>query len=313
MLNYISGDFKSIFHVFPSILLFFGRDDVKWRSCISMLRSSNIMTQVYCEGIYFGAQHVLGPANNSSLARHTKVILCAIWANPKSWAQLVTPPFPKTRGVWSTPKRYVGHMGLESKPGAHPGASRTCAPFAPTMSVRIFGHFWPFSIFLARCALCSAPPPPPCTLDAWTNGPKMVCCLCILVPVTHMPRGRTEAPTHKELAQGECGRFYHFGTCGLNSGHHHAMAHGDLWEPSTCGPTLDWHWVPHQMFSPVSKPSWSNTLGDTFIFGSFSGMPYHPLEYTCTLNGVTFTFTPRLPMGARGATIVWSVWYKRDE
>ena len=120
---------------------------------------------------------------------------------------------PKSRGVWATPKRYVGRIGLDTNSRAHPGPSQTCAPFAPTMSVRIFGHFLPFPIILARRALCSAPP---CTPDAWTNGPHMVCSLCTLVPMTHTPRGRTEAPTHKDLCQGECGQFCHFGTCGYN-------------------------------------------------------------------------------------------------
>ena len=63
-----------------------------------MLRSTDIMTKVCCEGIYFGAQHILNPANNSFWAGHTKAILWAIWANPKSWAYLVGPPFPNSRG-----------------------------------------------------------------------------------------------------------------------------------------------------------------------------------------------------------------------
>ena len=184
------------------------------------------------------------------------------------------PAIPKSRGVWSTPKRYVGHVALGPNSRAQPGPSRTCAAFAPTMSVRIFGHFLPFPIFLAQRALCSAPR---CTPDAWTNGPHLVCSLCTSVPMTHTPRGQTEAPTHKELCQGECGQFCHFGTCGYNCSYHNAMAHEDLWDPSTCWPTLDYHWVPHRTLSPVSKPSWSNTLGDTFNFGSFLGMPKHPL------------------------------------
>ena len=141
------------------------------------------------------------------------------------------------------------------------------------MSVRFFGHFLPFPIFSARRALCSAPP---CTPDAWTNGPHMVCSLCTLVPMIHTPRGRTEAPTHKELSQVECGQFCHFGTCEYNSGYRHAMAHEDVCDPSMCGPTLDFHRVPHRTLSPVSEPSWRNTLGDTFNFGSFLGMPKHP-------------------------------------
>ena len=58
---------------------------------------------------------------------------------------------------------------------------------APTMSVRIFCHFLPFPIFLARRAQCSAPT---CTPDAWTKKPHMVCSLCTLVPMTHTQRGR---------------------------------------------------------------------------------------------------------------------------
>ena len=72
-----------------------------------------------------------------------------------------------------------------------------------------------------------------------------------------------------------CGQFCHFGTCGCNSAFHHAMAHGELWDPSTCGPLLDSQCIPHRALSPVSKPSWRNTLGDTFSFGSFLGLPKH--------------------------------------
>ena len=183
------------------------------------------------------------------------------------------PAFPQSRGVWATAKRYVGHIGLDTNSRAHRGPSRTCALFAPTMSVRIFGHFLPFSIFLARRALCSAPP---CTPDAWTNRPHMVCSSCTLVPMSHTALGRTEAPSHKDLCQGGCGQFCHFGTCECNSGYDHTMAHRDLWEPSTCGPTLDSHWLPQRKLSPVSKPSWRNTLGNIFILGSFLGMPNHP-------------------------------------
>ena len=139
-----------------------------------------------------------------------------------------------------------------------------CAHFRSVLTI--------FHIFGPTCTIFS----PPCTPDEWTNGPYMVCFLCMLVATTHMPRGPTNAPIHRELAQSECGHFCHLGACGLNSGHHHALAHGDLSEPSTCGPTLDSHWVPQRMLSPVSKPPWRNTLGDTFIFGSFLGIPNHP-------------------------------------
>ena len=48
------------------------------------------------------------------------------------------------------------------------GPSRTSALFAPAMSVRVFGYFRPFFIFLTQGAPCSAPP---CTPDAWTSRP----------------------------------------------------------------------------------------------------------------------------------------------
>ena len=60
-----------------------------------MLRSIDIMTQVCYEGTYFGAQHILDPANNSSWAGHTVAAMLAIWDYPKSWAHLATLPFPK--------------------------------------------------------------------------------------------------------------------------------------------------------------------------------------------------------------------------
>ena len=67
----------------------------------------------------------------------------------------------------------------------------------------------------------------------------------------------------------------HFGTYGLNSNQHHAMAYGVLWDPSTCALTLDSNWVPHRMLSLVSEPSGIYNLVDTFIFGSVLGMSNH--------------------------------------
>ena len=156
----------------------------------------------------------------------------------------------------------------------HPSPSRTCAPFAPTLSVRIYGHFLPFPIFLARRTLCSAPP---CTPDACTNGPHVVCSLCTLVSMTYTPPGGTEEPTHKKVCRCECGQFCHFGTCEYNSGYQHAMVHGDLWAPSICGPTLDSHWVPHRRLSPVCRPSWRNTLGILSILAHFWVCQNNPL------------------------------------
>ena len=52
------------------------------------------------------------------------------------------------------PKRYVGHIGLDTNPMAHSGPSRACVSFALTMSVRIVGHFEQLSTLAARRALC---------------------------------------------------------------------------------------------------------------------------------------------------------------
>ena len=141
----ISSPFSVFFHHF---LPFLGDHDVKWRPCISTLCSINIMAQVCFWRTWFGTQHILDPANHSSWAWHTKAILWAIPANSKSWAHLAALPFPNLWGAWWTPKKYVGHIGLDANSGACPGPSQTCTPFAPTMSVRIFGQFLPFSIFL---------------------------------------------------------------------------------------------------------------------------------------------------------------------
>ena len=94
----------ALLRVFSPILLFFARHDVKWRPCISTLRSTDIMTQVCYEGTYFGAQHILDPANNSSRAWHTVATMLAIWDDPKSWAHLATLPFSKPEGFGRRPK-----------------------------------------------------------------------------------------------------------------------------------------------------------------------------------------------------------------
>ena len=66
ILQYICAPFKALLGVFSPILLFFARHDVKWRTCISMLRPIDIMTQVCNGDTYFGAGHILDPASNSS-------------------------------------------------------------------------------------------------------------------------------------------------------------------------------------------------------------------------------------------------------
>ena len=48
------------------------------------------MTKVCHRGTYFGAQHILDPANNSSWVWHTVAAMLAIWDYPKSWAHLAT-------------------------------------------------------------------------------------------------------------------------------------------------------------------------------------------------------------------------------
>ena len=93
-----------------SLCQFLARHDVKWRLCISKLRSIDIMTQVCYEGTYFGAQHILDPANNSSWIWHTVAAMLAIWDYPKSWAHLATLPFPKPEELGDAQKICWTHM-----------------------------------------------------------------------------------------------------------------------------------------------------------------------------------------------------------
>ena len=62
------------------------------------------MTQVCYGDAYFGAQHILDPANNSSWAWHTVAAMLAIWDYPKSWAHLATLPFSKPEGLGDAQK-----------------------------------------------------------------------------------------------------------------------------------------------------------------------------------------------------------------
>ena len=95
---------------FSPILLYFARHDVKWRPCISTLRSIDIMIQVCYGGTCFAAQHILDPANNSSWAWHTVAAMLAIWDYPKSWAHLATLPFPKPGELGDAQKICWTHM-----------------------------------------------------------------------------------------------------------------------------------------------------------------------------------------------------------
>ena len=122
------------------ILPFLARHDVKWRPCISTLRSIDILTGVCYEDTYFGAQHILDPANKSSWAWHTVAAMLAIWDYPKSWAHLATLPFPKQEELGDAQKicctnmtGYQSYGTLRSKSGMYLICpNHECA------------HFWPF-------------------------------------------------------------------------------------------------------------------------------------------------------------------------
>ena len=157
---------------------------------------------------------------------------------------------------------------------AHSGPSRACASFAPTTSVRIFGHSEQFSIFSARRPPCSATS---CMSDSWTNGPYMTWVLWTLVPMVHTPRGRSGATFVRVLAQSECGQFCHFGICGPNWDCHQARWYGDLWEPSAWKSSLDSCWIAYGMADRISKPAWRYTIGSTPKFWLISSSQNDPL------------------------------------
>ena len=92
------------------ILPFLARHDVKWRPCISTLRSSDNMTQVCFEGTYIGAQRILDPVINFFWAWHTVAAMLAIWDYPKSGAHLATLPFPKPEELGEAQKICWTHM-----------------------------------------------------------------------------------------------------------------------------------------------------------------------------------------------------------
>ena len=157
---------------------------------------------------------------------------------------------------------------------AHSGPSRACASFAPTMSVRIFGHFEQFSTFSSRRAPCSAST---CTPASWTNGPYMTWVLWTLFPMVHTPCGRSGATFVRVLAKSECGQFCHFGIYGPNSDCHHAEWHGDLGEPRACESLSDSGWMAYGMADPISKPAWRYTIGSTPEFWLISSSQNDPL------------------------------------
>ena len=73
-------------------------------------RVSQCCVQVCFEGTYFGAQHILNPAENSSWAWHTVAAMLAIWDYPKFHGLTWRPCHSQNRRSWATPKRYVGHI-----------------------------------------------------------------------------------------------------------------------------------------------------------------------------------------------------------
>ena len=87
--------------------------------------------------------------------------------------------------------------------------------------------------------------------------------LCILVPMTHTPRGRSGATFVRVLAQSECGQFCHFGICGFNWDCHHAEWHEDLWEPKAWESSFNSRWIAYRMADLISKPAWRYTIGST--------------------------------------------------
>ena len=138
---------------------------------------------------------------------------------------------------------------------ARSGPSRACASFAPTMSVRIFGHFEQFSTFSARRAPCSAPS---CTPDSWTNGPYMTWVLWTLVPMVHTPRGRSRAFVDPIGIVTTPGGMEIFGSQG----------HGSLcWTPGES--RMEWR---------IRSPSWPGDilLGAPPNFGSFRAAKMTP-------------------------------------
>ena len=84
--------------------MFFARHDVKWRPCISTLRSIDIMTQVCFGGTYFSAQHILDPANNSTWAWHTLAAMFGDLGPSQIMGSLGDPAIPETGGVGRRPK-----------------------------------------------------------------------------------------------------------------------------------------------------------------------------------------------------------------
>ena len=143
---------------------------------------------------------------------------------------------------------------------AHSSPSRACAPFAPTISVRISGHFEQFSTFSACRAPCTATS---CTPDSWANGPYMTWVLWTLVPMVHTPPGRSRATFVRVLAQSECGQFCHFGICGPNWNCPHAEWHEFPGEPRAWEPLSDSWWIAYGMANPISKVAWRYTIGST--------------------------------------------------
>ena len=92
--------------------------------------------------------------------------------------------------------------------------------------------------------------------------------LCILVTMVRTPRGQSGATFVKVLAQGECGRFCHFGNCGPNWDCHHTECHGDLEERSAWESLLDSRWIAYGEADPISKAARRYAIGDTPDFGS---------------------------------------------
>ena len=102
--------FQGTFGCFFANIAVFCPSRCQRRPCISTLRPIDIMTQVRYEGTYFGAEHILDPANNSSWAWLTVAVMLAIWDHCESWAHLATLPFPKPEELGDAQKICWTHM-----------------------------------------------------------------------------------------------------------------------------------------------------------------------------------------------------------
>ena len=217
--------------------------------------------------------NISGSQPMAPLGRSTPRPPCGNLGESQIMGGLGDPAVPKSRGVRSTPKRYFGHIALGSNSGAHPGPSRTRAPFAPTMSVRIFDHFLQFLKFFAPLNV-----QPPCVRR--THGPMdhiwYVAYAYWSPRLTHHV-GEPKRPLTRSYAKVSVDNFAILALVGTIPAITIPWPMEIFGTQVLPGPTLDSHRVRNRTLRHVSKPPWRNTLGDTFNFGSFFGYAKTPL------------------------------------